>query len=64
MVPAHPNSRIDVRRLETELGRFAGVLRENVSLAPLTHLRIGGPARALLEPRTVQDAARLVRACL
>jgi UDP-N-acetylmuramate dehydrogenase len=46
------------------LGPFGGVVRENVELAPFTHLRIGGPARLFIEPFGEQDAARVVRTCL
>lgn len=40
-----------------------GAVRENVSLAPLTHLRIGGPADWYLEPYAEQDVAFAVRVC-
>ena len=46
------------------LGPFGGVVRENVDLAPLTHVRIGGPARLFVEPATEHDVAAVVRACL
>lgn len=49
--------------LRAALGVFHGVVRENVNLAPMTHVRIGGPARWLVEPRTVGDVAAVVRAC-
>jgi UDP-N-acetylmuramate dehydrogenase len=45
-------------------GPFGGVVRENVALAPLTHVRIGGPARLFVEPAHEQDVAAVVRACL
>lgn len=50
--------------LRVALGAFGGVIRENVSLAPLTHVRIGGAARLFVEPFTEDEVARLVRACL
>ena len=40
-----------------------GALRERVALAPLMHLRIGGPADWFLEPYAEEDAALVVRAC-
>jgi UDP-N-acetylmuramate dehydrogenase len=40
-----------------------GAVRERVALAPLTHLRIGGPADWFLEPYAEEDAAMVVRAC-
>ncbi len=42
---------------------FRGVLREQVSLAPLTHIRIGGPAEFYLEPATEDDVVLVVKAC-
>ena len=46
------------------LGRWQGVLRENVPLAPSTHLRVGGPARWFAEPWSEEDVAVLVRVVL
>jgi UDP-N-acetylmuramate dehydrogenase len=40
-----------------------GALRERVALAPMMHLRIGGPADWLLEPYAEEDVALAVRAC-
>jgi UDP-N-acetylmuramate dehydrogenase len=40
-----------------------GAVRENVSLAPLTHLRIGGPADWFVEPYAEEDVATAVRVC-
>jgi len=39
------------------------VLRENVDLAPMTHVRIGGPARVVIEPYDAESAAVVVRVC-
>ena len=47
--------------LPVALGRWQGVLRENVVLAPHTHLRVGGPARWFAEPWAEEDVAVLVR---
>lgn len=40
-----------------------GAVRENVPLAPMMHLRIGGPADWFLEPYAEEDAALAVRVC-
>ena len=40
-----------------------GAVRENVPLRPLTHVRIGGPARWLVEPYAETDVAALVAVC-
>jgi UDP-N-acetylmuramate dehydrogenase len=40
-----------------------GAVRQRVELAPLMHLRIGGPADWFLEPYAEEDAALAVRAC-
>jgi UDP-N-acetylmuramate dehydrogenase len=49
--------------LRIALGRWQGVLRENVPLAPYTHARLGGPAPWFAEPFGEEDAAVLVRTC-
>jgi UDP-N-acetylmuramate dehydrogenase len=40
-----------------------GAVRRTVSLAPMTHLRVGGPADWLIEPFAEEDAALAVRVC-
>ena len=45
------------------LRSMRGALRENVPLAPLMHLRIGGPADWLLEPYAEEDVVAAVVAC-
>lgn len=40
-----------------------GAVRQNVPLAPLMHLRIGGPADWFLEPYAEEDVATAVRVC-
>ncbi|GAB4161091.1 MAG: UDP-N-acetylmuramate dehydrogenase [Planctomycetota bacterium] len=40
-----------------------GAIRQQVPLAPMMHLRIGGPAEWFLEPFTERDVALCVRAC-
>jgi UDP-N-acetylmuramate dehydrogenase len=49
--------------LRAALRGMRGALRERVSLAPMMHLRIGGPADWLLEPYADEDAALAVRVC-
>ena len=46
-----------------ELEGFQGALRENVSLAPYTHVRLGGSAALVAEPFLAEEVARVVRAC-
>lgn len=49
--------------LRAALEGMRGVVRENVPLAPLTHLRIGGPADWFVEPYGEEDVAVAVRVC-
>lgn len=49
--------------LRLALGSMRGAVREQVELAPLMHLRIGGPADWFLEPWAEEDVALVVRAC-
>jgi UDP-N-acetylmuramate dehydrogenase len=46
-----------------QLRRLRGELRQNVPLAPYTHVRIGGPAAWFVEPLTEEDAALAAHAC-
>jgi UDP-N-acetylmuramate dehydrogenase len=46
------------------LGDFAEITRAHEPLAPYTALRIGGPAEALVTPRTRDELAAVVRRCL
>jgi len=45
------------------LAEVKGAVRPDVQLAPLMHLRIGGPADWFVEPFAEQDVALCVRAC-
>jgi UDP-N-acetylmuramate dehydrogenase len=45
------------------LDEFAEILRFQEPLAPHTYLRLGGPAQALAQPRSVDELARLVARC-
>ena len=47
--------------LRHALAGFHGAIREEVSLAQMTHLRIGGPAAFFVEPKTEDDVSRVVR---
>src|SRR5262249_36377241 len=42
---------------------FAAITHARQSLAPFTHLRIGGPAEYLVTPRARDELARVVAAC-
>lgn len=45
------------------LDEFSEILHRDVSLAPFTHLKLGGPAEMLAQPRTLDELSRLVRRC-
>jgi UDP-N-acetylmuramate dehydrogenase len=45
------------------LEEFNDVIRRNEPLAPYTHLRLGGPAEMLAQPRSHEELSRLVRRC-
>ena len=47
--------------LRHALGGFHGAIREEVSLAPMTHARIGGSAAFFVEPKTEDDVSQVVR---
>lgn len=49
--------------LKSALRGMRGAVRENVPLAPLMHLRIGGPAEWFIEPYGEEDVALAVRVC-
>ncbi len=51
-----------ISELKLALRGVRANLRESVPLAPLTHLRIGGPAELFVEPVTEEDAARVIGA--
>lgn len=50
-------------RIRKALRGVRGIVRENVELAPLTHVRIGGPAAFFVEPLTEEAVGQVVRAC-
>jgi UDP-N-acetylmuramate dehydrogenase len=45
------------------LDEFHEILQRNAPLAPYTHLKLGGPAELLAQPRSLDELSRLVRAC-
>ena len=49
--------------LPERLVPFAEVTRLNVTLAPYTWLKVGGPAQYMIEPRTVDELRDVVAAC-
>jgi UDP-N-acetylmuramate dehydrogenase len=46
-----------------ELEDFAEIIKENEPLAPYTYLKVGGPAEALVQPRSREELAAVVRRC-
>ncbi|MCB9876172.1 MAG: UDP-N-acetylmuramate dehydrogenase [Planctomycetes bacterium] len=51
------------RGVREALSGMRGAVREHVPLAPLTHLRIGGPADWFVEPSGEEDVALVVATC-
>lgn len=45
------------------LADFGEIVRENQPLAPLTYFGVGGPARWMVSPRSVDQLAEVVRRC-
>jgi UDP-N-acetylmuramate dehydrogenase len=45
------------------LDRFSEICKVNEPLAPYTHLRIGGPADYLVQPRSEEELAQVLRHC-
>ena len=48
----------------TELQEFAAFVKANELLAPYTFLKVGGPAEALVQPRSVAELGAVVRRCV
>jgi UDP-N-acetylmuramate dehydrogenase len=46
------------------LADFAEIAKFNEPLAPYTYLKLGGPAEALVQPRSRDELARVVRQCM
>ncbi|HID22235.1 MAG TPA: FAD-binding protein, partial [Planctomycetaceae bacterium] len=47
----------------SSLDEFEDILKKNTPLAPLTWLKVGGPAEYFAEPRTQDELIRLVQRC-
>src|SRR5690349_7167513 len=45
------------------LADFADILKRDEPLAPYTYLKLGGPAEALVQPRSRDELAAVVRRC-
>ncbi|MFO0929523.1 MAG: UDP-N-acetylmuramate dehydrogenase [Gemmataceae bacterium] len=45
------------------LEEFTEIIRRDEPLAPYTHLKLGGPAEMLAQPRSLDELSRLVRRC-
>ena len=45
------------------LTEFDAIVRRNEPLAPYTHLRLGGPAEMLVQPRSRDELSAVVRRC-
>lgn len=45
------------------LDEFSEILQRNAPLAPFTHLKVGGPAELLAQPRSLDELSALVRRC-
>ena len=43
--------------------QFSDITKRNAPLAPFTHLKIGGPAEFLVQPRTVDELNAVLSAC-
>jgi UDP-N-acetylmuramate dehydrogenase len=46
-----------------DLQDFAAIIRHNEPLAPYTYLKVGGPAELLVQPKTREELAAVVRIC-
>jgi UDP-N-acetylmuramate dehydrogenase len=49
---------------QVRLGEFAEIVKRQEPLAPYTYLKIGGPAEMLVQPRTRDELAAVVRQCM
>jgi UDP-N-acetylmuramate dehydrogenase len=46
-----------------QLEELAEVVKRNEPLAPYMHLKLGGPAEVLVQPRSLEELSRVVRHC-
>ena len=44
------------------LAEFDEIIKRNVSLGPYTHLKLGGPAEMLVQPRSHEELSAVVQA--
>src|SRR5439155_519588 len=51
------------RTVMPALDEFADIVKPNERLAPYMHLRLGGPAEFLVQPRSRQELSAVVRRC-
>ena len=47
----------------SKLAEFVDIVKLQEPLAPYTLFKIGGPAEALVEPRSIQELAKVVQRC-
>jgi UDP-N-acetylmuramate dehydrogenase len=45
------------------LDEFANIIKRNEPLAPFTHLKLGGPAEILVQPRSREELSAVVQRC-
>ena len=48
----------------TQLQQFREIIRPQEPMAGHTLLKIGGPAEAMIEPRTLAELRRVVKTCI
>src|SRR5437870_2384023 len=49
---------------QPQLEDFSEIIKRNEPLAPYTHLKIGGPAEMLIQPRSVKQLRAVIGECL
>jgi len=54
-------AKVDV---QTQLQQFRDIIKAHEPLAPHTLLKIGGPAQAVIEPRSVAELGAVVKVCI
>jgi UDP-N-acetylmuramate dehydrogenase len=47
-----------------QLAEFGDIVKPSEPLAPYTYLKLGGPAEALVQPRSAEELSAVVRRCL
>src|SRR5438105_13474631 len=58
-----PWLRAQVGNAMSALDEFAEIVKRDEPLAPFTHLKLGGPAEVLAQPRSRDELAALVKHC-